>query len=140
VPIEGKVTYNGKAMTRGDVLYVPSNKQVGRTSRAKIQPDGTFEMTTLKEGDGVMKGEYGIAVIVLGPRAPDPPPGQPNIDRPATYLIPEHYARADLSGFTDTVYADHSGYKELVLTGEMELPDDSGSPASMPRGKQGSKR
>jgi hypothetical protein len=118
VPIRGEVFYNGKPLTEGTVLYLPT-KAGGRQARGDIQPDGTFRLTTLRDGDGAQKGEYGVVVIALKPH-----PGEPSreeieqaggmIQRGS--LIPEKYNLPETSGLTDVVDENHSGSKRLELT------------------------
>src|SRR5262245_33401437 len=66
VPIRGEVLYKGAPLlnvTQGIVRYSP--KQSGTPAReatGRIQPDGTFELTTFKKADGVVVGDYTITV------------------------------------------------------------------------------
>ena len=60
VPVKGKVTYKGKPMTVGTVRFEPDG--YGRMASGKIQPDGTFVLNTLKEGDGVAIGHHRVFV------------------------------------------------------------------------------
>ena len=118
VAIQGTVTYKGEPLTHGTVLYLPKDGS-GRQARGEIQPDGRFELTTLRAGDGAQVGEYSIVVIALQPH-----PGE---DRAAIeaaggiiergYVIPEKYTNRDTSGLSDTVDKNHSGEKDIVLDG-----------------------
>lgn len=46
----------------GYVRFVPSD---GRAATGKINPaDGSFTLTSVESGDGVIKGEHSVAVIV----------------------------------------------------------------------------
>ena len=66
VPIHGQITYKGTPLvnvTQGIVRYTP--KQSGTPARdatGRIQPDGSFVLTTLTKADGVVFGEYDISV------------------------------------------------------------------------------
>jgi hypothetical protein len=60
VPIKGKVTFKGQPVTGGDIQFEPTDS--GRPANGKIQPDGTFTMTTFKEGDGAVPGTHRVAV------------------------------------------------------------------------------
>lgn len=98
-PVTGKVTYQGKPLPFGSVVFQPES---GKTSTGDIQPDGTFRMVTIGRGDGATigknkvrvacytlqdpttkeKGGAGLAGITLG----DP-------------LIPQKYLSCETSGF-----------------------------------------
>jgi hypothetical protein len=60
VPVKGKITYKGKALTQGDVVFEPVDS--GREAHGSIQPDGTFELTTFNKGDGAVPGTHRVAV------------------------------------------------------------------------------
>ena len=61
VPVKGKVTYKGKPLTQGEVVFEPDGG-TGREAHGKIQEDGTFELTTFKAGDGASPGTHRVAV------------------------------------------------------------------------------
>ncbi|HZW30350.1 MAG TPA: hypothetical protein VFF52_06545, partial [Isosphaeraceae bacterium] len=60
IPVKGKVTYKGQPMTKGMVRFEPDG--YGRMASGQLQPDGTFELTTLKPGDGVVAGEHQVFI------------------------------------------------------------------------------
>ena len=64
VPVKGKVTYQGKPLTQGSVTFEPDG--TGREANGSIQPDGTFVLSTFKEGDGALVGVHRIAVSGTG--------------------------------------------------------------------------
>lgn len=120
VPIRGEIVVNGEPLrevTQGIVRYSP--KQPGGAAReatARIQPDGSFEMTTFQKGDGVVVGDYSITVSAYS---------SPILTREQTeagvrgtgrqLMIPEKYLEAATSGLSDQVDADHSGFKRIEL-------------------------
>jgi len=53
-----------------------------------IKPDGSYEVTTVKPGDGVIPGRYKVAVTVMGKYAD-----------PSSSLIPQRYSDPETSGF-----------------------------------------
>jgi len=57
----GVVKVDGKPLDQGTVTFYPV--QLGRPSTAEIQPDGTFELSYLKPGDGLPPGEYKVAIV-----------------------------------------------------------------------------
>jgi hypothetical protein len=60
VPVKGKVTYKGKPLTEGQIVFEPDNS--GREAHGSIQPDGTFELSTFAKGDGAVPGTHRFAV------------------------------------------------------------------------------
>jgi hypothetical protein len=60
VPVKGKVTYKGRPLTSGVVHFEPDG--YGRPATGKLQPDGSYTLGTLKEGDGVVAGEHLVTV------------------------------------------------------------------------------
>jgi hypothetical protein len=60
VPVKGKVTYKGKPLTQGEIVFEPES--AGREAHGGIQSDGTFELTTYKQGDGAVPGTHRVAV------------------------------------------------------------------------------
>jgi hypothetical protein len=60
VPVKGKVTYKNQPLTQGIILFEPDD--FGRAASGKLQSDGTFVLTTLKEGDGVVAGHHRVSI------------------------------------------------------------------------------
>lgn len=58
-PVEGTVTYNGKALESGTITFVPSS---GPVATGVIRADGTFHLTTYRDGDGAVLGTHQVAV------------------------------------------------------------------------------
>jgi hypothetical protein len=119
-PVRGEVSYQGKPLTRGIVTYVPTTAGAGRTANGPIQPDGTFEMTTQKRGDGVTPGTYNI-VIYSDEEDPNQPRTREEIESQGAaavapkLLVPEKYLSSETSGLSDTVDNNHSGFKKIEL-------------------------
>ena len=67
-PVSGKVSYkNGKPVSAGFVIFEPVNQKM--SARGEIQPDGSFQLSTHRENDGAMEGEY--KVLVAPPPLPE---------------------------------------------------------------------
>src|SRR5215218_9115621 len=66
VQIRGTVSYKGAPLTnvtQGIVRYSPKAAGSGaREATGRLQPDGSFVMTTFQKDDGVVEGEYDITV------------------------------------------------------------------------------
>lgn len=57
VKVTGKVTLlNGNPVTRGQILF----EKEGFVAWGEIQKDGTYRMGTIKPGDGIPTGDYGV--------------------------------------------------------------------------------
>jgi hypothetical protein len=121
VPIRGEVLYNGEPLKEGNVVYLPTKAGQGRQATGAIQADGSFVMTTLKEADGVMQGEYNLVIYAY-----EPHPGEPksreehealaeSCEILRGFLIPEKYTSPNTSGLSDRVDGDHSGFKRIEL-------------------------
>ncbi len=119
-PIRGEVSYNGKPVTTGSVIYIPSGS-AGKQAAGKIQPDGTFQLTTRQGNDGAVEGAYQIVVYSLkgqeqGPASRDETEtGKARRPAKPAYMIPEKYARPETSGLTDNVDSKHPGFKKIEL-------------------------
>jgi len=59
VPLKGKITYaDGTSINAGMVNFASETS----LSRGKIQPDGSYTVGTLKDGDGIPKGVYKVYI------------------------------------------------------------------------------
>ena len=119
VPIRGKVTFDGKPMREGTVIYSPRERGQGRQASGGIQPDGSFVLTTLKKADGVKKGDYQIAIYAMEPH-PGEPKSRAEVEAMGGkikrgFVIPEKYTNPATSGLSDTVDDQHAGFKQIEL-------------------------
>jgi hypothetical protein len=62
VPVRGTVNYNGEPLTNGTVFFSPVEPNEDRPAQASIGDDGTFVVSTFKQGDGVVAGTYAISI------------------------------------------------------------------------------
>ena len=60
IPVKGKVTYKGQPLTKGLIQFAPRN--TGREASGQLQADGSFVLTTFKEGDGAVAGKHRVFV------------------------------------------------------------------------------
>lgn len=75
--VHGKVTYQGKPVPLGSVLFVPVEPPKDgamQPASGAIQPDGSYELKS-QEDAGAILGEHKIVVVAIegGPPAPDTP-------------------------------------------------------------------
>lgn len=119
VPIRGKVTYQGKPLAEGTVLYSPVDVN-GRQARGELKPDGTFTLTTLVANDGALPGEYNVVVLAYAPHPGEPGRGDTPADATPPrivrgFIVPEKYTIPDETPFEDTVDDAHPGYREWTI-------------------------
>ena len=62
VPVSGTVTYKGKPLTKGTVVFEPD---AGRPAHGAIQSDGRYTLSTFKEGDGAVEGAHRVSISGL---------------------------------------------------------------------------
>jgi hypothetical protein len=65
IPVKGKVTRKGQPVTKGVVRFQPDG--YGRMATGRLQSDGTYVLTTLKDGDGVVAGPHRVFISELDP-------------------------------------------------------------------------
>jgi len=112
IPVSGKVVWNAQPLTKGTVAFVPTGTEQSFPASGEIDSKGNYRLTTFKAGDGVMPGEYRIAVTVMeGADAAAKKEG--------TRILPEKYYRADKSGLTASIKAgDSAKTVDLTLDGK----------------------
>jgi hypothetical protein len=60
IPVKGKVIYKGQPLTKGVVRFEPD--YFGRPAQGELQSDGTFSLSTLTKGDGVVAGHHKVSI------------------------------------------------------------------------------
>ena len=116
-PATGKVIYNGEPLRFGRVMLQP---EVGNVSQAEIQPDGTFEVSTYKQGDGIAPGSYRVSVMCYeghNPAAKQVQSDQLEGMSLGKSLIPLKYTRARSSGLNAAISPDEPNEILLELKG-----------------------
>ena len=122
-PVTGKVTYRGAPLQFGTVVMQPPS---GQFASGEIQPDGTFRMSTPKEGDVVLVGKSQVRVYCYEGQSPErkqaaeqnanePPESRGGLGRS---LIPHKYSSYRTSGIVVDV---RSGENDPVI---IELKDN----------------
>src|SRR3954471_19632010 len=112
VPVTGKVIYNGHPLEFGVIMFQPTS---GQPAQGKIQPDGTFNLSTYRLNDGVVIGKHKVRVACYESMRPGfaKGPGEQSLGKP---LVPEKYTLFDVSGLTGDVDEDHRDFT-FELTG-----------------------
>jgi hypothetical protein len=71
-PVHGKITLDGQPLKAGKVMFAPIRKgadlEAGKPAIGVIREDGTFELSTYRNGDGAVVGEHWVTVF--GPDTP----------------------------------------------------------------------
>ncbi|WP_417385331.1 hypothetical protein [Gimesia sp.] len=98
-PVKGVVTYQGKPLETGEIVFFPDTGE--QIAHAKIQPDGSFQLTTYDEGDGAFPGKHKVSIVserdMEGVSAEDPEASlEPS-------YIPTKYNMQKTSGLTAVV-------------------------------------
>jgi hypothetical protein len=101
-PVRGKVSYRGKPLGTGTIVFAPDSLRgnSGPLARADIQADGSYQ---LKAGTltGAPPGWHRVTVAAVADTPQ--PPGQ-KMANPRT-LLPEKYRDPELSGLSCEVQA-----------------------------------
>jgi hypothetical protein len=88
--VKGTVTYQGKAIDKGRIIFVHSS---GQAVAADIGSDGSFSLAALV-------GRNQVAVQCLGPDYPNPSRNSLPAMLPGKNLLPSRYAEPATSGLT----------------------------------------
>jgi hypothetical protein len=94
VPVTGKVTFKGQPLTTGTVRFEPDD--FGRPATGKLQSDGTFVLTTLTDGDGVVAGHHRVSIF--------------GTDSKAKPAVPKKYADGQSSKFEADVSVENKDF------------------------------
>ncbi|MBN2217108.1 MAG: hypothetical protein JW719_07010 [Pirellulales bacterium] len=93
--VKGTVTYRGKPLNRGTVVFVPMEGTSGPQAVGPIESDGSFEVRS-GSAPGVAVGRYKVTVHC---RAPLTPEQSRALVVPAS-LIPLKYGNAETTPYT----------------------------------------
>ena len=109
--VSGHVTLDGQALPQGIVYVIPDK---GRMAKGLIQEDGSFELSTYREGDGVQVGQHPAIVTAL-------PKDELDRNQKAQRVeVPKRYTQARSSGLTIDVQAGENNEVEFTLLSENE--------------------
>jgi hypothetical protein len=113
VPVTGKVTLGGKPLAFGVITFQPPS---GQPAQGNIQSDGTFSLSTYKQGDGAVVGKHKIRIACFESQRPGTVkgPGEQSLGKS---LIPERYTLFDQSGFTADVSESRTEPFTFDMTG-----------------------
>ena len=106
-PVSGKVRFTTGGSVHVGTVELKSRKH-GVHARGQIQSDGSFTLTTYKDGDGAVAGMHDCVVVqfVMAEGIAG--------HKPSTIgVIDRHYANYSTSGLKAEVSSDH--FNELIL-------------------------
>jgi hypothetical protein len=113
-PVRGKVTFNNRPVASAQVIFTPER---GRAATGQTGEDGSFVLSTYKNGDGAIIGHHRVTVMALGPPA-EGQTGPPGIPVPGPSTIPEAYSSTATSGLAFDVRADGDNVFDIVLSSQ----------------------
>ena len=67
MPVKGKVTYKGKPLTQGEIMFQPVSGTM--FAHGTIKRDGSFQLTTFTPGDGAVVGTHRVSLSHLNEKA-----------------------------------------------------------------------
>ena len=107
VSVSGKVTYKGKPVSKGNVVFQPVDLPKGRPfrpSRGELREDGSYRMSTFSRDDGPMPGKYRVIIrsLVSGPTPENPA-------APYIWAVPRRYTDTKTTPLEATIPEDASG-------------------------------
>jgi hypothetical protein len=92
-PVKGVVTYKGKPVPNGTIMFMPSAG--GKAATGELDKEGRFELTTYSDGDGAVLGSHDIAVVALEEMKDVLPEQRSGLPKP---LVPDKYLSHTTSG------------------------------------------
>lgn len=104
VKVTGKVTFDGKAVTKGTISFVPADGK-GEGSSSAIDGSGNYSLAQSLSAPGAMPGEYKVFIVAKDGVATMDKDGKPVEPKS---LIPEKFGKIDTSGLTASVKAGQS--------------------------------
>ena len=90
VPVSGTVYIDGKPLSRGSVMVIPSGE---RPAGGSIGPDGRFSLSTYERNDGVILGKHMVTIQATE-----------HLNETETrWLTPKKYGNASTSGLSVSI-------------------------------------
>jgi hypothetical protein len=107
-PVHGMVTYpDGTPVTEGLVVFEQQQEGAKAVSaRGEIQPDGSYQLSTNKPGDGVPSGKYRVLVA--------PKTDLNEVDKPRPAPFDSSFMEFKTSGLTFEVKPDATEFSIQV--------------------------
>ena len=102
---------DGRPLKAGIVSFQPIDSSVRVSTRGYLREDGSFELSTFKQGDGAIEGEHRVLIMPQGPHE-GPQPGKPALRLP----IHPRFTRYETSKlrYTVTRYPEKNHFDIVV--------------------------
>jgi len=104
--VSGRVTYQGKSVVEGTIVFQPEQ---GRPAMGSLAADGSYTLTTFDPGDGALLGRHRVMIEARRITVPALPGGAAD-ESVGTYgppkvewLVPEKYSRLETTPLTAEV-------------------------------------
>lgn len=114
-PVKGKVSFQGKAIDHGIIMFIPEQ---GPGAVGNLEKGGFYTLTTLKANDGAVVGNHKVTVQAtqVGPGSMEAPKsieeenkqsrsGKILVPGTVTWLVPEKYSTIQTTTLTTEVKA-----------------------------------
>lgn len=115
-PVSGKATLDGKPLKFGTVMFQQATG--GQPAVGEIQSDGSFQLSTFRQGDGAIVGTHLIRVACYSSQ--DPASGLKGGDSLGNLMIPVKYTVLTSSGLTAEVPGE--GLESFVIELKSDRP------------------
>jgi hypothetical protein len=115
-PVKGTLTYKGKPVPNGTITFIPEGN--GPAATGEIRPDGTFELTTYKKGDGAVLGKHTVMIVAIQDQSDRLPEDRSPLPPP---IVPAKYLSNQTSGLKAEV-------RDQSNTVDFDLTDDKAGP------------
>jgi hypothetical protein len=96
VPVAGTITYKGKPIEMGTIMFFPKDGKHDKVAAGEIK-DGKFTLSTYQEGDGAPAGVY--RVTIQSTKEVTTPGGDTNLES----LLPPRFGDPDRAPFEATI-------------------------------------
>lgn len=76
-PVSGRLTLDGQPLANATIIFDPKSERPiaqRHAGRTRSHADGTYTLSTFREGDGAAVGRYAVAVLPAQPLVSDAPP------------------------------------------------------------------
>ena len=104
---EGKVLYNGTPLKSGGVMFQPVK---GPVAKGSIQSDGTFVLSTYRDGDGATIGTHKVRIVCFDVKNSNASAQEGHEGAKPRSLIPRIYTRAETSGLQAEVKEENEPF------------------------------
>ncbi|MEM1303340.1 MAG: hypothetical protein AAGG46_00500 [Planctomycetota bacterium] len=66
-PVSGTISFDGRPLSGGQLMFAPvasgGGDKAGKAGFAKVQPDGSFVVSTYGDGDGAVVAKHRVTLI-----------------------------------------------------------------------------